>query len=117
MFREQAKTLERFSFLLDMLCMVAAFAVALALRAVHADIPVLSNIPATAWDADRFVRSDYALLLATSMVATLFSLRFSGLYRSHGAIRLVRIVSAYSSALIIAMVATSAIGPLKVEAS
>ena len=109
MFREQAKTLERFSFLLDMLCMVAAFAVALALRAVHADIPVLSNIPATAWDADRFVRSDYALLLATSAVACLLSLRFTGIYRSPDSTRPLRFISSYASSLVIAMVATAAI--------
>jgi exopolysaccharide biosynthesis polyprenyl glycosylphosphotransferase len=108
MFRERAKTLQAASLFLDVLCISVGFGLALLLRAFHDRIPLIGNLPALPWSAETVGRSDYAVLLGTSMVAWVVSLRNSGVYLSHRSERYTAILLHYLRALCLAGLATGA---------
>ncbi len=108
MFRERARTLQGISLALDVGCICLAFAAAFVLRIFHDHIPVLMTIPAEPWNAEKIVRSDYALLLALSAVAWIVSLRTSGVYMSERSERIPSVLAAYVRAFALALLATGA---------
>ena len=110
MFQERAKTLRGISLSIDAVCIMLGFGAALLLRAFHGQIPVLRTlIPATPWGAESAVRADYAMLLAASLAAWLLALYRTKLYESPGAQHPASILSAYTKALILAVLATAAV--------
>ncbi len=108
MFRERAKTLQGISLSLDVLCICAAFGASFLLRYFHEQLPLLGRVPALAWTAERFVRSDYAVLLAVSVLAWVTSMRVSGVYLSHRSESYLTIFHTYLRALTLAVLATAA---------
>ena len=109
MFRERARTLQALSLTLDAACVVVAFVAALGLRVIHDSIPILNAIPSTPWSEEVFVRADYGLLLAASLIAWVWSLRSSGVYYSHRSERFFTILSTYLRAFVFAALATTAV--------
>ncbi len=109
MFRERARTLQGISLTLDVLCIGLAFGLAILLRLFHDQIPLLRGIPATPWNLEMVVRSDYAVLLAASVVVWVLSLRSSGVYLSHRSERVSTVLLTYLRALVLAALATGAV--------
>jgi exopolysaccharide biosynthesis polyprenyl glycosylphosphotransferase len=108
-FKERARSLNAVSLTLDVACLCAAFFTALLLRAFHEEIPLIRSIPALPFNAEPTVRSDYAALLVTSLVAWVLALRSSGVYGSHRSERFVTVVLTYLRALLWAGLSTAAV--------
>jgi exopolysaccharide biosynthesis polyprenyl glycosylphosphotransferase len=75
MFLERAKTLRGSHAVLDGVCICIAFGLAFVARSHHDTIPLLQQIPSTAWHPEDAIGTDYALLLALSSVAWILGLR------------------------------------------
>lgn len=110
MFEERARTLRAMLLGIDAVCIVLGFGAALLLRAFHGEIPVLRTLlPATPWAAESVARADYAVLLAASLAAWLLALHRTRIYESPASQRPGNIVAAYTKALILSVLATSAV--------
>jgi len=79
MYREHTQRLRVLSALLDVCCISMAFALAFALRVAHESLPLLRRIPSTPWDPNQAVQSEYALVLAVSMLGWFLGLSFSNI--------------------------------------
>ena len=109
MFRELARTFQAISLTLDALCITLAFGVALLLRSVHEQIPLLGTIPVQQWTTDSITRSDYAVLLAVSLIVWIASLRRSSVYLSHRSERIPTVLVAYLGAFAVSVAVTATI--------
>lgn len=108
MFRERQQANQALSLFLDVAAIISAFWIALALRILHQDLPLLGRIPSTPWISEEIVRSDYAVLLAVSTVAWVLALRSSSIYTSRSLHTWPAVARAYIRALIIAAIASMA---------
>jgi exopolysaccharide biosynthesis polyprenyl glycosylphosphotransferase len=77
-FRERARTLQGFAVALDLVCVALAFGSAALLRLMHEHLPLLSALPTQPWQPERAIPAEYAVLLGTSALAWLISLRRGG---------------------------------------
>jgi exopolysaccharide biosynthesis polyprenyl glycosylphosphotransferase len=88
---ERKRTLRGLYAGLDAACIAAAFALALALRAAHVQLPWLAQWKAMDWRTGQAVDTDYALLLLLSLATWIWALRRGDRWRvTHhgGALRL-----------------------------
>lgn len=108
MFSERASSLRGLQLILDAICIACAYGVALTLRAYHADLPLISHLPATEWIPENIARSDYVVLLAVSVAACVLALRSSSLYRATRGGNLVEMGATYLRAVALAAASTAA---------
>jgi len=80
LYLERARSLRGLHAVLDAACIVVAFGVAYVVRGVHDDLPLLSSVPSIPWNPSEHNPSDYALLLAVSLVTWIWGLRSRGGY-------------------------------------
>ena len=109
MFLERARSRQALALLIDGLCIVAAFGVALAVRLAHDHLPLLAQVPSIPWDWTRTPRSDYALLLVANVGAWTFWLRRSRLYATENAERMAKVLPVYAKALGISILCTGGV--------
>jgi exopolysaccharide biosynthesis polyprenyl glycosylphosphotransferase len=108
MFRERAQANQALSLFLDVFAIFAAFWVALSLRILHGQLPLVGRIPSVPWVSETIVRSDYAVLFGVSAVAWVLALRASSLYRGEVVDSWGVIIEAYVRALLVAAFASAA---------